>query len=238
MRTSAGTFFKGGPARVLALLVLSAVLAACSSGYYGMRRAYPPSAPRYEGQLIASWYGPGFHGKLTASGERYDQNAMTSAHRTFPLGTRVKVTNLTNNRSVYVTVNDRGPFVKNRAIDLSYAAAKKIGMIGPGTAPVRIERLGRDMKYVKYIKSELPGEKGPFTVQVGSYGDRYNALRMMKGIKIKYKRAYIFQTGHQGRQLYRVRVGKFKARQDAEDYARGIAGDGYTSMVVPYEEQI
>ena len=90
----------------------------------------------------ASWYGPGFHGKRTSNGEIYDQNDMTAAHQTLPLGTRVAVTNLQNGRQVEVRINDRGPFVKDRAIDLSYAAARTLDMIGPGTAPVRIEVLG------------------------------------------------------------------------------------------------
>ncbi len=88
---------------------------------------------------IASFYGDGFHGKKTASGEVYDQNRLTAAHRTLPFGTRVRVTNLTNNQDVIVVINDRGPFAKGRIIDLSYAAAKKIGMIQAGTAKVKLE---------------------------------------------------------------------------------------------------
>jgi peptidoglycan lytic transglycosylase len=88
---------------------------------------------------VASWYGPGFHGKKTASGERYDQNAMTAAHRKLPLGTEVTVTNLENGRSVHVEITDRGPYVKGRHIDLSKAAARELGLINDGTAKVRIE---------------------------------------------------------------------------------------------------
>jgi rare lipoprotein A len=90
---------------------------------------------------IASWYGPGFHGRRTANGEVYDQYELTAAHQTLPLGTRVMVTSLANGRSVEVRVNDRGPFVGGRVIDLSYAAARVLGMIGPGTMPVRVEVL-------------------------------------------------------------------------------------------------
>jgi len=92
-------------------------------------------------QGIASWYGPGFHGRRTANGEVYNQFAMTAAHQTLPADTRVRVTNLTNGRTVVVRINDRGPFVDDRIIDLSYAAAREIEMIGPGTAPVRLEVL-------------------------------------------------------------------------------------------------
>jgi len=91
----------------------------------------------------ASWYGPGFHGRLTANGERYNQNAMTAAHKSLRFGTRVKVTNLRNGRSVIVRINDRGPFIKGRVIDLSAAAARSINMIHSGVAPVKITILGR-----------------------------------------------------------------------------------------------
>ena len=91
----------------------------------------------------ASWYGPGFHGRLTANGERYNQNAMTAAHRYLRFGTRVRVTNLRNRRSVVVRINDRGPYAKGRIIDVSAAAARSLGMIKSGVAPVRVTVLGR-----------------------------------------------------------------------------------------------
>ena len=91
----------------------------------------------------ASWYGPGFHGRLTANGERYNQNAMTAAHRNLKFGTKVKVTNLNNGRSVIVRINDRGPFIKGRVIDLSAAAARSLNMIHSGVAPVEVTVLGR-----------------------------------------------------------------------------------------------
>ena len=87
----------------------------------------------------ASWYGPGFHGKKTASGERFDQNKLTAAHRSLPLDTVVKVTNLENGKAVKVSINDRGPYVGKRVIDLSHAAARKLDMTDDGTARVRIE---------------------------------------------------------------------------------------------------
>jgi rare lipoprotein A len=97
--------------------------------------------PTHSLQGVASWYGHPHHGRLTASGRRFDMYALTAAHRTLALGTRLRVTNLSNGRSVTVTITDRGPFVKDRVIDLSYAAARSIGMIGPGTAPVQLEIL-------------------------------------------------------------------------------------------------
>jgi rare lipoprotein A len=90
---------------------------------------------------MASYYGEGFHGRKTAAGEVFDQRKLTCAHRDLPFGTRLKVTNLENNRSVIVMVNDRGPWVRGRIIDLSYAAAKKIGMIQKGVVKVKIEKI-------------------------------------------------------------------------------------------------
>jgi rare lipoprotein A len=108
------------------------------------RRAAPSSAlpggPVQEG--LASWYGPGFHGRLTSSREVYDQYGFTAAHRTLPLGTWVLVTNTTNGRAVRVYVNDRGPYIDGRVIDLSFAAAQALDMVQLGTAPVRIVVLG------------------------------------------------------------------------------------------------
>ena len=104
-------------------------------------RNQPLIAKSFSGK--ASWYGPGFHGRLTANGERYNQNAMTAAHKYLRFGTRVKVTNLNNGRSVIVRINDRGPFAKGRVIDLSAAAARSLNMIHSGVAPVRVTILGQ-----------------------------------------------------------------------------------------------
>jgi rare lipoprotein A len=92
----------------------------------------------YSQDGVASWYGPGFHGKKTATGEVYDMNLLTAAHNTLPLHSVVKVTNLENNKDVVVRINDRGPFVGDRVIDLSLASAKELGVVGPGTAPIRL----------------------------------------------------------------------------------------------------
>ncbi|MGK7941677.1 MAG: septal ring lytic transglycosylase RlpA family protein [Crocosphaera sp.] len=100
-----------------------------------------PVASRRKG--MASWYGPGFHGRLTANGERYNQNGLTAAHKTLPFGTQVRVTNLKNGRSVIVRINDRGPYIHGRVIDLSKGAANVIGLISSGVAPVQLEILGR-----------------------------------------------------------------------------------------------
>jgi rare lipoprotein A len=188
---------------------------------------------------IASWYGPGFHGKLTASGEPYNMYDMTCAHKTFPLGTKLKVTSAANGKSVFVTVNDRGPYVDGREIDLSYAAAKELEIIGPGTGRVEIEPLGRDVRYVTYNKS-YSIEKGPYTVQVASFSDRFNAVSLVKKLKLRYenRNPYIFEADEKGRRLYRVRVGKLKTRQEALGLADALLDDGYSGLVCTYEDQI
>ena len=128
-----------GPSRTtghpafLSILLIS-LLAGCAG-----HRHPPETAPPLQG--LASWYGKKFQGRLTANGERFDMRRLTAAHRTLPFGTRVRVTNLENGRMVIVRINDRGPFVAGRIIDLSFAAGKKIGIIGTGVAPVRLEIL-------------------------------------------------------------------------------------------------
>ena len=131
--------------RRLAAAVALGLLAACSHNPSPKDYKFPPPERAAVGTVvegIASWYGPGFDGKKTSSGERYDQNALTAAHAYWAFGTRVKVTLLSTGKSVVVRINDRFPTHKGRAIDLSRAAAKAIGLIGPGTGMVRLEIVG------------------------------------------------------------------------------------------------
>jgi len=126
-------------------LVLLLVLAGCATHTDYKKYKFPPPEAPAAGTVvegIASWYGPGFHGKKTASGERFDQDDLTAAHAYWAFGTRVKVTFLETGRSVVVRINDRFPSYKGRAIDLSRGAAKAIGLIGPGTGKVRLEIIG------------------------------------------------------------------------------------------------
>jgi rare lipoprotein A len=113
----------------------------CAGCATAPRRGGTRSQSRHQLVGVASYYGPGFHRKKTASGERFNMYKLTAAHRTLPFGTRVKVTNIENGRSVVVRINDRGPFRKGRVIDLSLAAARKIGLVGSGTAKVRLKIL-------------------------------------------------------------------------------------------------
>ena len=122
---------------VAALVVLSPRSEARPPGAISI--IYPISTPSHLEVGIASWYGPEFQGNRTANGEVYDMNVLTAAHRELPMGTKVRVTNLLNSKSVLVRINDRGPAIQGRLIDVSLAAAKSIGMVGLGLAPVRVE---------------------------------------------------------------------------------------------------
>jgi rare lipoprotein A len=142
--------------RWVQLALLAALLHACST----TRPVTPPMVGGHQ-EGVASWYGPGFHGKRTANGEVYDQYELTAAHQTLPLGTRVMVTSLSNGRAVEVRINDRGPFIGGRVIDLSYAAASVIGMIGPGTMPVRVEILEQPVQVASRRRAARARPRAP-----------------------------------------------------------------------------
>jgi rare lipoprotein A len=128
-----------------ALIACCAVLLAGHAGLHHAVAPRPETRAFFRQTGVASWYGPGFHGKRTASGERFDQNELTAAHRQLPLGAEVKVTNLENGRSITVAINDRGPYVGGRVIDLSKAAAQRLGIVEDGLAKVRIEATPRQL---------------------------------------------------------------------------------------------
>ena len=131
--------------RAVALSVALAALVASTACAHHYHYRFPPAAAPPVGLVqtgVASWYGPGYHGQRTSSGERYDQDSLTAAHESWAFGTRVRVTFLTTGRSVVVRINDRFPNHKGRVIDLSRAAARQIGLIGPGTGRVRLEIVG------------------------------------------------------------------------------------------------
>jgi rare lipoprotein A len=130
----------------------------------------------YTQKGVSSWYGPKFHGKLTSNGEIYDMHKYTAAHKTLPINTVIKVTNLNNNKSVKVRINDRGPFVKNRILDLSYVAGKKIGIDKTGTSKVKIEVIAVNKKETK--KENIIAKKShnlEYNIQVGAFKNRSGA---------------------------------------------------------------
>lgn len=176
---------------------------------------------------IASWYGPNFHGKKTSNGEIYNMHNMTAAHKTLPMNTIVRVTNLNNYRQVVVRINDRGPFVANRVIDLSKAAASQIDMIATGTAPVKIEVIGFSGNniYKDTSSQQLTADTsiigGEFMVQIGAFKNPNGAN--------KYKNQYNNTSGYKtlikiysidSQTLYRVFLTGFRSEEEARDFAR------------------
>ncbi len=183
-----------------------------------------------KGKLIdsgtASWYGPGFHGRLTANGEKFNMNDLTAAHRTLAFGTIVKVVNQDNGKSVVVRINDRGPYAKNRVIDLSKKAAKQLDMIGPGTAKVSIYQISNtDNSRVTDVKTPH------YTVQVGSY-DSYQSA---KSFSQKLDGIDIVKVKVDGATLYRLYFGKFTQKSSAEAARQELAIKGISGFVKQME---
>ena len=182
------------------------------------------SANGFTEEGIASWYGKDFHGKLTANGERYDMHGMTAAHKLLPFGTQVKVTNRNNGKSIVVRINDRGPFVSNRVIDLTRTGAEGIGMIAAGTAPVLLETIG-----------DVPGLKdgnikGRFYVQVGAFSNKSNADSLVAKLQKQGKggRTYYAQDVN----FWRVQAGPYPSLNNAEDAATAMHGEYPNNFVV------
>lgn len=191
-----------------------------------------PHAQGFSQRGKASWYGKKFHGRKTANGETYDMYAMTAAHKTLPLGTYVRVKNLQNNREMDVRINDRGPFVRGRIIDLSFAGAKKLGIVGQGTALVQITALGTPVRSTAKkgsTQSYVPTDyyKGDFTVQVGAFIDRNNAERLKQKLDSTYKNAHITTYNNGDETFYRVRVGKCSTLQQAIEYETILIKEGF-----------
>ena len=159
--------------------------------------------------------------------------AMTAAHKTLPLGTYVSVYNLNNGKTVEVRINDRGPFVRGRIIDLSYKAARRIGLVGPGTAPVEIVALGA-MKETVVGRKDMPGNYyvGDFSIQVGAFNDRGNAVRLRDKLAQTYKNAHIVIYESARDTFYRVRVVRCKTLDQAKKYEKILEAAGYADAIV------
>jgi len=187
-----------------------------------------PAPVGYTEEGNASWYGNPFHGRRASNGEVYDMNKLTAAHRTLPFETMVRVTNLNNGKSTTVRITDRGPFVDNRIIDLSQAAAREIESIGPGIVPVRIEVLGN-----------VDVTAGFFTVQVGAFHDRGNAERLRDRLGVSYSPIFIQQYDSPDGAFYRVRVGRISGQQAAQDFGEKLHdAEGFSPMVIRLDEKV
>jgi rare lipoprotein A len=184
----------------------------------------PTGAYTEEGN--ASWYGAPFHGRRASNGEVYDMNKLTAAHRTMAFNTIVRVTNLTNGKSTVVRITDRGPFVDNRIIDLSMAAAKAIESIGPGVVPVRLEVISGNDPF-----------GGFFTVQVGAFKERDNAERLRARLNDLYPPSTIQSVALEEGTFYRVRAGRVSGEQAAQKFADDLhTREGFRTMVIRLDD--
>ena len=209
---------------ILLTLITISLLYACST----TPTKYSPGETGY---VTASYYGPKFNGRPTASGEIFDMYALTCAHKHMPFGTKLRVTNPDNSKSVIVTVNDRGPFIRGRDLDLSYGAARKIGLIAKGVGRVKIEHIGRDIHYVKSIPKSSNNVSGILSIQVGSFTEKANAVRLKDGLRLNYSGTFIDTAFINGRKYHRVRVGKFKNHDTAYSLAKKLAREGYSILI-------
>jgi len=187
-----------------------------------------PAPVGYTEEGNASWYGNPFNGRHSSNGEIYDMYKLTAAHRTLPFETMVRVTNLNNGKSTTVRITDRGPFVANRIIDLSLAAAREVESIGPGVVPVRLEVLGN-----------VDVTAGFFTVQVGAFKDPANADRLRDRLNLSYSPVFVQQYDSPDGTFYRVRVGKISGEQAAQDFGEKLRNsEGFTPFVVRLDETV
>jgi len=202
--------------RALALLAAPLLAISCAK----KKSVRVPVTPRV-GALetgIASWYGNPYHGRRAASGEIYDMEQLTAAHRTLPFNTWVEVTNLTNGKKVRVRITDRGPFVGGRIIDLSRAAAREIDMIGPGIAKVRLEVISPLGNPPENPPANLPAEAGLYAVQIGAYLNRDAAERMQKTVRPRYKECRLVRRDG-ATVLWRVLIGQETTETAAQELA-------------------
>ena len=189
---------------------------------FGKRYYVMDSSTGFRQKGEASWYGTKFHGQRASSGETYDMYAMTAAHKTLPLPSYVEVKNLKNGRKAIVKVNDRGPFHDGRIIDLSYAAATKLGVVATGTAPVEIRVIGNDTtnergETVVGIDEEYIDENGKLYVQIAAFSNEENALKLISDLREKkFHSVRIHVDNSSGKLLYRVRIGPVPTDNVAE----------------------
>lgn len=204
---------------------------------HGRRYEVLDSSYGYKERGVASWYGKKFHGKLTSSRERYDMYALTAAHKTLPLPSYVRVTNLRNNKSIVVRVNDRGPFVANRIIDLSYSAALHLDMVKDGTGLVEVTAIGDDeVPETKSLAARVdePADAASAAhlyLQVGAFGDEQNAHRRFALLQDGgIGPAFVHEDATATPALYRVRIGPIADVVQYDSIVLRLQGLGISEM--------
>ena len=224
-------------ARLLWLLLLATLL---SCGHKRSPKSVPGPIPRSQRVTdgVSSWYGKEFNGRRTANGDVFDMNGMTAAHRTLPLGTTVKVTNLDNGKSEQLVINDRGPFIRGRDLDCSYGAAKALGFAGAGLAHVRIEVVQEAKERPKSVPTPgevlVAGQGAPekvldasFTVQVGAFMNETNAVKFRDKMQQQFGDAYVIRFN----EFYRVRVGHIPTEEGADSLRQQVQTTGVEGFV-------
>ena len=213
----------------------------------------PKLVSNYDEEGIASWYGPKFHKKLTANGEVFDQNKVSAAHKTLPLPSIVKVTNLKNNKKIYIRINDRGPFVNDRIIDLSKEAAIKLNVYRKGTENVRVqfietgphllskkfleqEYLNKYARKLETSKENKEGEKKYYYLQLGAFSEENNAKSFLEKIKKRldkeiesYSKIFIDDNINY---LHKVLLGPFVDEKNAEKVANKLSELGLKTIII------
>jgi len=231
----------------------------------GKRYYVLPSSDGYTERGVASWYGRDFHGKSTSSGEVYDMRELTAAHKTLPIPTWVEVTNLVNGRRVIVKVNDRGPFVDGRIIDLSQRAAEELDMVRSGTARVQIRALGAPATVPRPVVAAtspapepqqrrssgfsiiseaaadevVPGQPGfhPLYVQVGAFSDRNNAAKLADKLKSDgFRNIFVLTSGEGRGRMHRVRIGPLSSESEFDRIRNDLRGVGVADARLVQED--
>ena len=199
----------------------------------GRRYHVMDNADGYVERGIASWYGKKFHGHRTSSGETYNMYAMTAAHKQLPLPSYVRVTNLENRRSVVVRVNDRGPFHANRVIDLSYAAAKKLGISARGTGMVEVRNIqpGEKQSAVSPSPSRTQPQQTEFQLylQVGAFVSRQNAEQLQQKLRHRFTQLNVHSGYNAENNIYRVRIGPLASVAEADRLADALSRQGFAT---------
>jgi len=211
---------------------------------FGQRYFVDFDAKEFSQQGVASWYGTKFHGRKTSSGEKYDMYKMTAAHKTLPLPSYVKVTNLRNDKQVIVKVNDRGPFVDGRIIDLSYAAAQKLDIISNGTAEVEIETIIKNSAAIErnnhqsndWSPINTASPSSAYYVQLGAFSQRTHAEQLVQQLtSLAITPVSITSTNESTQNLFRVRVGPFTDKQQMETMETRLTEIGYDQSFIIIE---
>jgi rare lipoprotein A len=212
--------------RWITLAVLFVILLALTGCAKKAKIAKPPKIGSTE-TGIASWYGHPYHGRRAANGEVYDMEKLTAAHRTYPFDTWVRVKNLSNDRTVDVRIQDRGPFIRGRIIDLSHAAAREIEMIGPGVTKVKLTVIAPPRN--------LDKEPELFGIQVGAFRERARALALQDEMRARFGSARVIERGADP-PMYRVVAGEYPTAEQAEAAAEQVRRTGGVGLVVRLDE--